>query len=989
MSLIYLKSLALEHFRSFTDRTVIEFPAEAGINIISGPNGLGKTTLLEAIEWALTGRIRRLPDMDEQGHKKVLTTLKSNNVVHRAHLVFSSDQGNEYAIDAHGTNVTPDRADIARFLKKDRWNTINDVGAYLGITHFLSQSPVARLTAQSPEQRWKDWSPTVGMEEIERIAENLDERTSDHIAIFHAKFNNELRDFEAKLDTLEHLQRRMNDFARHAQTVGALSLDQVRVEVERTIAALDRTRGTVTTIPDGPDQALMALSGEIDHATAEVRLRKGRLPDLRSILQRYLQVATEYAAAINAKAETDRQLAAIRAREYTVAADWQSAKDDATVVQERHKEQLTQRDQLFSLDRARHDLERIERNLRSAELDVGRFRKDLVDHENSIAIANARKEELRRIEGQERELSRLVEESSRLDDPSIFLRARSDSVRDAQQLKVVRDQLEVLAGNELLLKQEMNVAKSELEFLESELSETEKHKYALINCHRPGEPCPVCDSQVSEEKFRGKAGTAISAPRLDQAHRRLHMAQSRLRDHDTEQSAARALAADIERRLRDHQRLIADWEARNDVFRSQPIVRALGGRQVTDQLTEQLNTAKRTKYNLLMQGGGEPSKLIATLEMQRTTVSERLAAREKELEELRRQREGGRAMAGMISGSEPLSVEVLAAAMAKASREVAELDRLRATSSRVFENHDIALADIRRAAADLARHAAQAENHLAVMTRQRDIEERAWQHQGLSTIPSVAGFEMEMEFVRRLEQEVDRAGQDYARIKEGYDKWRGAEEYTLASKELTDFCSNRSPGDCRTEWQTLADDRRRKIDKCTKAAETLIKMRAAIDSGCEDFYKNILKPLQDVAKDFDAAYSPPGGHQIDITSQDKAVRLLISGLPADQILSEGQLGVKSISYLLGASIIYPWSRWPALILDDPLQYNDLLHKSDFMDVLRSLVKERHYQVLLSTHDLEEAEYIKRKCVGANIPVSWNRLRHGKNGPEAMPVKICS
>jgi exonuclease SbcC len=71
---------------------------------------------------------------------------------------------------------------------------------------------------------------------------------------------------------------------------------------------------------------------------------------------------------------------------------------------------------------------------------------------------------------------------------------------------------------------------------------------------------------------------------------------------------------------------------------------------------------------------------------------------------------------------------------------------------------------------------------------------------------------------------------------------------------------------------------------------------------------------------------------------------------AEYLPSEGQLGEVSLAAMLAASTAFPWSRWRALLLDDPTQYNDLIHATAFYDVLRNLVSLADYQVFLSTHD---------------------------------------
>lgn len=95
--------------------------------------------------------------------------------------------------------------------------------------------------------------------------------------------------------------------------------------------------------------------------------------------------------------------------------------------------------------------------------------------------------------------------------------------------------------------------------------------------------------------------------------------------------------------------------------------------------------------------------------------------------------------------------------------------------------------------------------------------------------------------------------------------------------------------------------------------------------------------------------------------------------------SEGQLSALSVSALFAASTTFQWSRWRCLLMDDPLQHNDVIHASAFMDLVRQIVRCLDYQVIMSTHDSAEAAFLIRKCQSAKIPFIVHELLPPGNG----------
>jgi hypothetical protein len=149
------------------------------------------------------------------------------------------------------------------------------------------------------------------------------------------------------------------------------------------------------------------------------------------------------------------------------------------------------------------------------------------------------------------------------------------------------------------------------------------------------------------------------------------------------------------------------------------------------------------------------------------------------------------------------------------------------------------------------------------------------------------------------------------------------------------------------------------------------------------FSMQFLAPLNTLIDDFnEALLARPGGsvrlnasYHVDKTKYDMGLHyrdllydaLFDTDLAPQLVLSEGQLAANGFSILCAASKAYLWSRWRSLLLDDPLQHNDIIHTAAFVDLMRNLVELQGYQLIMSSHDRAESEFIRRKFAVAGLP----------------------
>ncbi len=108
--------------------------------------------------------------------------------------------------------------------------------------------------------------------------------------------------------------------------------------------------------------------------------------------------------------------------------------------------------------------------------------------------------------------------------------------------------------------------------------------------------------------------------------------------------------------------------------------------------------------------------------------------------------------------------------------------------------------------------------------------------------------------------------------------------------------------------------------------------------------------------------------------------------PVHRIASEAQLAEVQLAFLLAKAQITPWCSWRALLLDDPTQHHDLVHASGVFDVLRDYSsKGFDFQMLVATHDSVQARFFMRKLENDGIPVKLLSLMAGDDGVRVRQI----
>jgi len=329
---------------------------------------------------------------------------------------------------------------------------------------------------------------------------------------------------------------------------------------------------------------------------------------------------------------------------------------------------------------------------------------------------------------------------------------------------------------------------------------------------------------------------------------------------------------------------------------------------------------------------------------------------------------------------------------AQLTKERARGEAARAQLATLTDAASAAVSDVQRERATL--DAAQRDLAAAELTRShaeqaaRQMQQR-WTQFGLDGIPSQAEYDRGLAAIEgNLTALRSLSERQLALARENEDALLQIEidEVVASMGAIGGEDGTRDPAAYLAELKSKLEAARAAVKLTINARNAVKRYSEDLQAQADDFAARVLDPLNTVIDDFnEAMLSTPGESiqfkadtRVDATSFGMALRYrekvenaieTKKDLPPQVVLSEGQLAANGFSILCAASTAYPWSRWRALLLDDPLQHNDIIHTAAFVDVMRNMVEFNGYQLIMSSHDRGESDFIARKFDAAGLPCS--------------------
>lgn len=1001
MSHVYLEKLKIKDFRSYKSETDVTFSAGPGLTVIVGPNGLGKSTLFDAVEWGLTGELRRLNGMDAKAAEKKAALGTKPEVQ-----LWFSDSAHVYRNPTTGTISKVDAKKIEDWLTAEKWRGVSSIADCLQLTHFLGQSSRQMFVHLDGKQRWGLLEGPAGLQSLWKVQSTLGRKQTD-IGFDRVRegFVREETKLEEELSLIERLQEQLRSTRELERADEILAPEEILVRGQRISDELTAELRETAHFRQDFEISRNDIDGFLQRIRMNFELAQQNLANQRAQLMQWPSLAQNYADAIVKKASL-RQEMELAIRELEVAeAGSLIAKIQATSIRDNHQllvnensEQQTARNTIISeIERIRQILAVDARLETVKQLSINLEKK----HSDQAKLLVTNRTLLETIELQRSQQTALTEQSTSLK-ASLTQAERllnENAIRRAARLELVS-----LPASLSTLATSINDDRQVLARLEADANSLNLEKDAALtisNAISAGVAqiasalreedciCPVCQTTFT---LTGRL-KELAEQQAHEADQRLVGIEERISQQAEKIQTTKQKLFDLNAnviRLKQRQeeltKLVLAADQLESALRSTPILSDLEIKDFIPALTKSLEKNRDAAKALIESIALKPDASTVRADIQRLsdlqieTNSERektataLASLERGLKQLRN-----------IASSGKTAEQLQAAVLEHDSA-------LLRNSERLLESHaelDTANGNERALKAIFVNKknlAADIEAKISVQLQvEKELTER-WTRQGYTGLPIPATVQRTDESHSDSEIRLRRISQEHRTLLEGRRRYLAHVDLQKIEASLKYQCEKHEVKDIEGAILKI-NAQLSSIKKQQDSLLAVIKKRthllSQLTQKAADIRRAVSEPLNSNTEKFCAALMSDRNYPVNLSAVASATtaQALLSFQPDGNgktknpllYMSEGQLAATSLCLLFGASATYPWSRWKCLLMDDPLHHNDSIHAAAFIDVVRNLISSQGYQIIVSTHDMEQAGYFLRKCRNAGINVRYLHL----------------
>jgi len=988
---LYLNRIEIRDFRTF-GCFELALPPGPGVTILWGANGLGKSNLFAALEWGLTSKVERLWQTKATAIERFAALRRDGTGDPCVKLSYTDGT----VIERTSDSVTPEGFESR--LTDEGWPAAEFATA-LRFTHLLGQSVDQHLVRMDDTQRWTYVGPITRLKEVWDIQRKLGGPFTRELNRFVEQATEAVASTKLERDrflALRGQRDRLRDLARAAQAVSPEQAGVAVADIMRQLRTVYGLDWPVSSPRDATD--LLADQGSAIQKSLEHHRSYRASIDLKHAdIERNMKVIATIAD-LTARLQVNlAERESLSARGETLKANAAELANERAAAKKRHAEAAERFAQLNNLRELEQQLTEYIRQKEGILIKVAdiRSRRQAITVEmepTRVALAAAETaahvaSEANQRLGHAAVLAAQVQalEEAERDYLAMAWNWKQTSHRSAES----SERITVLLDRANVLVTELAEVKARLKFVRHRADAI--HGAVAMIAEAMNDDvcnCPVCLTTHKPGRLKelARAAAAIHSPHLAEMEAEVARREAEIARVSEERARLEEESKQLDRVRLASEQARGEFERQENRLKVEPEFAGAARDALPALAKEFLARAQNAAddAHARAQAAGDVKAL-------RSILHERL----EQIENLERPEAEARATAERAEAS-VRDVTSRIGAICNAVGLGSEWRTIFATTIELaVQAEDSSLTTLRKAEAKMSvvegslQEIAARLKEVEYVRGQLEAEVQArqaeatlimdtWRRSGLKEPIGTESLQEAIEVAEKNLAELAAMKVRHEGLIAGLAAWSSAVELKRCEETIADWVLRKQCAGEDALIEALTENIRIKEKRCDALGE-IDRQREQIRNTVKDQNRRIqettLQPLNGLLNAFSSALVTLQSHEMRLDCRfgiGAGTGILAKDVRGNQVnpelyLSEGQLGAVNLALLFSANLTYPWSRWPALLIDDPLQYSDIISASAFMDLICNLVQERKLQVILSTHDSSEADFCRRKCVAAGIP----------------------
>ncbi|MCW4649625.1 AAA family ATPase [Pseudomonas aeruginosa] len=968
-----LESITLSNIRKFGPEATIEL--SPGATILLAPNGTGKTTVFEAIEFGLTGKIARLGD-------DLSPIIRDNETQASVRLDFADltafsqvTAGGEVRQEGDLSSIFPE-------------TSAGDLPFLLRLTHLLDQrerewivqaeektagSQLARLPIGRDGSQASTTLPAVRRSLTEQKS-----REESSLVKLEADLNDWNRLIQERdaavagstgaLRPREQIAGAISDAAAKTQSLAQLPPDLLTEPVSQDSLAIVHSSLSeiLQTKTDRLRAQILALA-ELDVLIARFTTAQSQ----SEVLARVLASTND---AFNAKSdERARNVFALSALQANILL----AKQQRTVIAQQLELLVNEASARLQIEQRSVALSEATTTLAKAEDDCRRLRDqhesqqqlrrqhELINTQlQSLAQSEAKWQTGQQLVAQWQEtLQRIDETVTEMRLAQEHLESLGNQLNDAMSTRTACEFSEIQARNHY--------------HALSSTADAMRQAVASIAAHLPPDrgDCPVCGEEHGATELHARLNRALQAidPNLTESERQLRIATDELVASQAAVSAVQTAVQTSQEQLAELEAKRLNLELRIAEFRADPNLASDSVSLARESVRRQLEEIASARQALIERQSALAAPATQDLFEQTqhaydSAVRVLDAARLSQNEATTRLEQAVASLASITAEGAPVrSLDDLTA-------ERTQIDQLIAEMNGKVETGQAALDDQQRQLSELTNSVQEVEAQIAQVQSQLATLRATWQELALPGDPLAEAAQTRGATLRASLANLERHVQTLEDIGVEISAWAKLDETHLAQRLIDSRRLDLSEEDFSAQLESRITEARTTVERLSQLSEAMETLDKVLKQEIGNVQKHVVKVvprwralLKRIVRD--PRFSETSLQFYSSYNKERAgVSVPLSGktVSVPAVASEAQLTDLQLTFLLSMAMSHQWSPWKALLLDDPTQHHDLVHASAVFDVLRDYIVDHGFQVVIATHDALQARYFLRKLQNDGI-----------------------